>query len=127
MNPGGSIKDRIGMPMIERAEASGWLEPGGVIVEPTFAHVKHVLEFRRWSYRNVEANRSQWSLICSTVNLRKLYATWLKGGVALGKTAPARAFSRLYLRLSGLITVARSLSGRIGEQNPFPHYLETPA
>ncbi|NNF68182.1 MAG: pyridoxal-phosphate dependent enzyme, partial [Acidimicrobiia bacterium] len=35
MNPGGSIKDRIGMPMIERAEANGWLEPGGVIVEPT--------------------------------------------------------------------------------------------
>ena len=108
-------------------EAKAKLARRGVIVEPTFAHVKHVLEFRRWSYRNVEANRGQWSLICSTVNLRKLYATWLKGGVALGKTAPARAFSRLYLRLSGLITVARSLSGRIGEQNPFPHYLETPA
>jgi cystathionine beta-synthase len=35
MNPGGSVKDRIGMPMIERAEANGWLEPGGTIVEPT--------------------------------------------------------------------------------------------
>ncbi|MBT8213388.1 MAG: pyridoxal-phosphate dependent enzyme [Acidimicrobiia bacterium] len=35
MNPGGSIKDRIGMPMVERAEANGWLKPGGVIVEPT--------------------------------------------------------------------------------------------
>ncbi len=35
MNPGGSVKDRIGMPMIERAEANGWLQPGGTIVEPT--------------------------------------------------------------------------------------------
>ncbi len=34
-NPGGSVKDRIGLPMIERAEARGWLEPGGTIVEPT--------------------------------------------------------------------------------------------
>ncbi len=34
-NPGGSIKDRIGMPMILRAEENGSLEPGGVIVEPT--------------------------------------------------------------------------------------------
>ena len=35
MNPGGSSKDRIGLAMIERAEANGWLEPGGTIVEPT--------------------------------------------------------------------------------------------
>ena len=35
MNPGGSVKDRIGLAMIERAEANGWLEPGGTIVEPT--------------------------------------------------------------------------------------------
>ncbi len=35
MNPGGSVKDRIGLPMIERAEAAGWLKPGGTIVEPT--------------------------------------------------------------------------------------------
>jgi cysteine synthase A len=34
-NPGGSIKDRIGLAMIEDAEASGALKPGGVIVEPT--------------------------------------------------------------------------------------------
>ncbi len=34
-NPGGSIKDRIGLSMIEAAEASGALQPGGTIVEPT--------------------------------------------------------------------------------------------
>jgi cysteine synthase len=34
-NPGGSIKDRIALAMIEEAEASGALQPGGTIVEPT--------------------------------------------------------------------------------------------
>ena len=34
-NPGGSIKDRIGLAMIEAAEADGHLKPGGMIVEPT--------------------------------------------------------------------------------------------
>ena len=35
MNPGGSVKDRIALPMIEAAERAGQLKPGGVIVEPT--------------------------------------------------------------------------------------------
>src|SRR6187399_3128121 len=35
MNPGGSVKDRIGLPMIETAEREGKLRPGGTIVEPT--------------------------------------------------------------------------------------------
>ena len=35
MNPGGSVKDRIGLRMIERAEQEGKLRPGGTIVEPT--------------------------------------------------------------------------------------------
>jgi cystathionine beta-synthase len=34
-NPGGSVKDRIGIRMIEAAEAAGHLRPGGTIVEPT--------------------------------------------------------------------------------------------
>ncbi|CKV05295.1 cystathionine beta-synthase [Mycobacterium tuberculosis] len=35
LNPGGSSKDRIAVKMIEAAEASGQLKPGGTIVEPT--------------------------------------------------------------------------------------------
>jgi cystathionine beta-synthase len=34
-NPGGSVKDRIALRMVEAAEASGKLRPGGTIVEPT--------------------------------------------------------------------------------------------
>ncbi|MGH3434685.1 MAG: cystathionine beta-synthase [Thermocrispum sp.] len=35
VNPGGSVKDRIAVRMVEAAEASGELKPGGTIVEPT--------------------------------------------------------------------------------------------
>ncbi|MBT7594689.1 MAG: cysteine synthase family protein, partial [Gemmatimonadetes bacterium] len=34
-NPGGSVKDRIALAMVEAAEATGQLQPGGTIVEPT--------------------------------------------------------------------------------------------
>ncbi len=35
LNPGGSVKDRIGVAMIDAAERAGALSPGGVVVEPT--------------------------------------------------------------------------------------------
>lgn len=35
LNPGGSVKDRIGIRMVREAESRGWLLPGGTIVEPT--------------------------------------------------------------------------------------------
>jgi cystathionine beta-synthase len=35
LNPGGSVKDRIALRMVEAAEADGSLKPGGTIVEPT--------------------------------------------------------------------------------------------
>jgi cysteine synthase len=38
VNPGGSVKDRIAVPMIEAAERAGLLKPGGTIIEPTSGH-----------------------------------------------------------------------------------------
>ncbi|MGA1434928.1 MAG: pyridoxal-phosphate dependent enzyme, partial [Candidatus Kapaibacteriota bacterium] len=34
-NPGGSVKDRIGIAMLEAAERDGLIKPGGLIIEPT--------------------------------------------------------------------------------------------
>jgi cystathionine beta-synthase len=43
LNPGGSVKDRIGLRMIEAAERAGLLAPGGTIVEPTSGNTGHGL------------------------------------------------------------------------------------
>lgn len=55
LNPGGSIKDRIALTMIEAAEASGALRPGGTIVEPTSGNtgVGLALVAQRKGYRCV--------------------------------------------------------------------------
>ena len=43
LNPGGSVKDRIALTMVEDAEARGLLRPGGTIVEPTSGNTGHGL------------------------------------------------------------------------------------
>src|SRR5688572_30367029 len=43
LNPGGSVKDRIGIRMIEAAERDGTHRPGGTIVEPTSGNTGHGL------------------------------------------------------------------------------------
>jgi cystathionine beta-synthase len=55
LNPGGSVKDRIATRMIEAAEASGELQPGGTIVEPTSGNtgVGLALVAQRKGYRCV--------------------------------------------------------------------------
>lgn len=52
-NPGGSVKDRIALSMIEAAEANGALQPGGTVIEPTSGNtgIGLALVCRRRGYR----------------------------------------------------------------------------
>jgi transposase len=98
-----------------------------VIAEPNFGTAKCVLGFRRWSYRSLEGNRTQWSLICTTINLLKMYDYWVKGLVVLAKAAPAGLPPRLSQALIALLAAARALQSVLRHRPPqlYPAYLTT--
>lgn len=54
-----------------------------VIVEPVFAWIKQHFDFRRWTVKGIENVRAQWDLICTALNLKKLYTYWLRGDLIL--------------------------------------------
>ncbi len=51
------------------------------IVEPIFATVKHLLQFRRWTMRGLEKVKSQWFFVCSLANLVRMYGYWRIGAL----------------------------------------------
>ena len=65
MNPGGSVKDRIGIAMIEAAEKAGVLKPGGVVVEGTAGNTGVGLAIA------AAMNLSSVSVITNALRLRK--------------------------------------------------------
>jgi transposase len=54
-----------------------------VIVEPIFAWIKQHLDFRRWTVKGIGNVKAQWDLICTALNLKKLYRYWLRGDLIL--------------------------------------------
>lgn len=53
------------------------------IIEPIFAWIKRHMGFRRWTVFGLERVKAQWSLICTVINLGKIYRRWQSGGVIL--------------------------------------------
>jgi len=53
------------------------------IIEPVFGWIKSNLGFRRWTVRGLENVKAQWSLLCTTINLKKLYKHWVDGRLHL--------------------------------------------
>jgi transposase len=49
------------------------------IIEPRFGQLKAHDGFRRWSVWGLEAVKTQWTLLCATLNLRVLYRRWRQG------------------------------------------------
>jgi len=69
-----AMRQRLKAPAI-RAQ---WRERG-TIIEPRFAQIKQHDGFRRWTVRGLEGVKTQWSLLCATLNLRVLYGRWRAG------------------------------------------------
>jgi transposase len=53
------------------------------IIERVFGWIKEAMGFRRWTVQGICGVRVQWSLMCTTVNLRKLHRLWVAGRVKL--------------------------------------------
>jgi len=53
------------------------LKRRGAIVEPAFGQIKHNQQFRKWTVRGLQNVKTQWALICTAYNLRKLFRAWL--------------------------------------------------
>lgn len=56
------------------------------IVEPVFAWIKRHHGFTRFTVAGLQNAKTQWSLICATINLGKLYKCWLAGQIRLAPT-----------------------------------------
>jgi transposase len=55
------------------------------IVEPVFGQVKQAMGFRRWTVGGLEGVRTQWSLLCTAVNLSKLHRFWVSGRLVMAR------------------------------------------
>jgi transposase len=61
------------------------------IIEQRFGQIKQHDGFRRWTVWGLEAVRTQWALLCATLNLRILYKRWRPGSLAGPKAAATMA------------------------------------
>jgi hypothetical protein len=63
-------------------------QPRSQLIERRFGQIKQHDGFRRWTVWGLEAVRTQWSLLCTTLNLRVLYQRWRQN---LPETSPTAA------------------------------------
>ena len=68
----------------EQPQHAGLYPRRQAIIEPVFAQLKVNDGFRRFTVRGAAKVRTQWSLLCTAYNLRKLYAHWRSGRLTLG-------------------------------------------
>ena len=61
---------------MRQPEAQALLKMRSEIVEPVFAQIKQNGGFRRWTLGGLENVRTQWAMICTAWNLKKLFAGW---------------------------------------------------
>jgi len=53
------------------------------MIEPVFGIIKEAHGFRRFTVKGLENAKAQWSLMCTTINLKRMYRLWSKGKIKL--------------------------------------------
>ena len=61
----------------------GMLKRRMEIVEHIFGEIKQTMGFRRFTVNGLEGVKTQWSLLCTVLNLKKMYRWWLEGKTAM--------------------------------------------
>jgi len=60
------------------------LKQRSVIIEPLFGWIKEPMGFRRWTVRGLEKVKTQWWLLCTSINLRRLHQQWADHKLVFG-------------------------------------------
>ena len=61
---------------LQKPDAQQHYRQRSQIIEPRFGQLKQHDGFRRWTVGGLEAVRTQWAVLCATLNLRVLYGRW---------------------------------------------------
>jgi transposase len=64
---------------LAQADNQAALRKRMTIAEPPFGQIKHCFGFRRWTVRGLEGVKTQWSLVATAFDLRKLHKYWVAG------------------------------------------------
>src|ERR1700683_2158877 len=124
-NPGGSIKDRVAVALIEAAERDGRLQPGGTIVEPTSGNTGTGLAIaaRLKGYRGIAVMPDKMSK--EKIDLLRAYGAEVV--VAPTDVAPdsPQSYYRVADRLTDEIPDAFQPNQYFNEANPQAHYEST--
>src|SRR5579871_4992440 len=121
-NPGGSIKDRVAVAMIEAAEREGRLKPGGTIVEPTSGNTGTALAIaaRLRGYRVIAVMPDKVSR--EKINLLRAYGAEVVVAPTDVPPESPRSYYRVADRLTQEIPGAFQPNQYINPANPQTHY-----
>jgi cystathionine beta-synthase len=124
-NPGGSIKDRVAMRMVEAAEQDGRLKPGGTIVEPTSGNTGTGLAIaaRIKGYRVIAVMPDKMSK--EKIDLLRAYGAEVVVTPTDVDPASPQAYYRVADRLTKEIPGAFQPNQYANPANPETHYLTT--
>lgn len=86
VRPHAAVVQAMRQRLKDPGQRAQWNQRAGII-EPRFGQIKQHDGFRRWTVWGLEAVRTQWSLLCATLNLRVLYRRWQAGRGPCGTAA----------------------------------------